>query len=171
VEIGPGPVLLSAVAWLYWTGSSTAGTVLLVWTLLVSPVDNILRPILIKKGADLPLLLIIAGVIGGMLAFGIIGLFVGPVVLAVAYTLFTAWINQDGAISRTEKTVEKIVGKESSQPALFMTVRRETARKRVPREAYLASDDADILISSCASRTTLHAQAQWIGDCSRSVYE
>ena len=114
VEIGPGPVLLSAVGWLYWTGDTTWGTVLLVWTLLVSPVDNILRPILIKKGADLPLLLIIAGVIGGMLAFGLIGIFVGPVLLAVAYTLFTAWINQEGAISRTEKTAEKVVGKESS---------------------------------------------------------
>ena len=79
------------------------GTVLLVWTLIISPVDNILRPILIKQGADLPLLLIIAGVIGGLLAFGIIGLFVGPVVLAVAYTLFTAWIDEDGAISQTEK--------------------------------------------------------------------
>ena len=85
VEIGPGPVLL-------------------VWTLLVSPVDNILRPILIKKGADLPLLLIIVGVLGGMFAFGIIGLFVGPVILAVAYTLFTAWINEDGAISKNRET-------------------------------------------------------------------
>jgi predicted PurR-regulated permease PerM len=80
-------------------GSPTPGTVLLVWTLLVAPVDNILRPILIKQGADLPILLIIAGVIGGLLAFGIVGLFVGPVVLAVAYTLFTAWINEDGKAS------------------------------------------------------------------------
>ena len=104
VEIGPGPVLICAVGWLYWTGDTTWGTVLLVWTLLVSPVDNILRPILIKKGADLPLLLIIAGVIGGMLAFGLIGIFVGPVILAVAYTLFTAWINQEGAISKNRET-------------------------------------------------------------------
>ena len=110
VQVGVVPVLLSAVGWLYWTGDTTWGTVLLVWTLLVAPVDNILRPILIKKGADLPLLLIIVGVVGGLLAFGIIGLFVGPVVLAVAYTLFTAWINQEGAISRTEKPS----GKESS---------------------------------------------------------
>jgi predicted PurR-regulated permease PerM len=47
---------------------------------------------LIKKGADLPLLLIFAGVIGGMLGFGLIGIFVGPVVLAVTYTLMLAWI-------------------------------------------------------------------------------
>ncbi len=54
--------------------------------------DNVLRPILIKKGADLPLLLIIAGVIGGLLAFGLVGLFVGPVILAIAYTLLIAWV-------------------------------------------------------------------------------
>ena len=103
VQIGVAPVMLGAVAWLYWTESPTAGTVLLVWTVLVIPVDNILRPILIKKGADLPLLLIIAGVIGGLLAFGVVGLFVGPVVLAVAYTLFTAWIKEDRAFGRTGK--------------------------------------------------------------------
>ena len=103
VQVGVIPIMLCAVGWLYWTGDSTWGTVLLVWTLVIAPVDNILRPILIKQGADLPLLLIITGVIGGLLAFGIIGLFVGPVVLAVAYTLFTAWINEDGASSRTEK--------------------------------------------------------------------
>ncbi|RPJ32133.1 MAG: AI-2E family transporter, partial [Planctomycetaceae bacterium] len=103
-------VLLPAVAWLYWTGSASSGTVLLVWTMLVIPIDNILRPILIKYGVDLPMLLVIAGVVGGLLAFGLIGIFVGPVVLAVAYTLFTAWIGEDEAINRTEKTS----GKESS---------------------------------------------------------
>jgi predicted PurR-regulated permease PerM len=48
---------------------------------------------LIRKGADLPLLLIFAGVIGGLLGFGLVGIFVGPVVLAVTYTLLTAWID------------------------------------------------------------------------------
>jgi predicted PurR-regulated permease PerM len=61
----------------------------------VGALDNVLRPMLIKKGADLPLLLIFAGVIGGMLGFGLIGIFVGPVVLAVTYTLLEAWI-EDG---------------------------------------------------------------------------
>ena len=100
VQVGVIPIMLCAVGWLYWTGDTTWGTVLLVWTLVIAPVDNVLRPILIKKGADLPLLLIIVGVIGGLLAFGIIGLFVGPVILAVAYTLFTAWIDQGGAIGK-----------------------------------------------------------------------
>jgi predicted PurR-regulated permease PerM len=96
VQVGVIPVLLCAVGWLYWTGQSTAGAMLLVWTMIIAPVDNILRPILIKQGADLPVLLIIAGVIGGMFAFGIVGLFAGPVVLAVSYTLLTAWINESG---------------------------------------------------------------------------
>jgi predicted PurR-regulated permease PerM len=66
--------------------------VLLVWTVVVGSLDNVIRPILIRKGADLPLLLILAGVIGGLVAFGIIGLFVGPVVLAVSYTLIKQWV-------------------------------------------------------------------------------
>ena len=57
--------------------------------------DNYLRPILIRKGADLPLLLIFTGVVGGLIAFGLIGIFVGPVVLAVAHTLITAWVDED----------------------------------------------------------------------------
>ena len=55
--------------------------------------DNFLRPFLIRRGADLPIILIITGVIGGLVAFGVIGLFIGPVVLAVTYTLLLAWIN------------------------------------------------------------------------------
>ncbi|MCU0564401.1 MAG: hypothetical protein MUE48_10750 [Desulfobacterales bacterium] len=58
-----------------------------------------MRPILIRKGANLPLLLIFAGVVGGLIAFGLIGIFVGPVVLAVAYTLLAAWVN-DGSLGR-----------------------------------------------------------------------
>jgi predicted PurR-regulated permease PerM len=96
-QIGVVPVLGCAVAWLYWTGDSTWGTFLLVWTILAGTVDNFLRPILIRRGADLPLLLIFAGVVGGLLAFGLIGIFVGPVVLAVADALLTAWIDSDVA--------------------------------------------------------------------------
>jgi len=57
-QIGAGPVLLLAVAWLYWSGDPVWGTAMLVWTLIVGSLDNILRPLLIKLGADLPLVLI-----------------------------------------------------------------------------------------------------------------
>ena len=92
--------MVPAVAWIYWSGETGWGTFLLVWTLVVVTMDNFLRPVLIKRGADLPLLLIFAGVIGGLLAFGLIGIFVGPVVLAVAYTLLGEWINLGEVESR-----------------------------------------------------------------------
>jgi len=96
-QIGAGPVLLLAVAWLYWSGDPWTATAFLVWALFVGSIDNVLRPLLIKRGADLPLVLIFAGVIGGLLAFGVVGLFVGPVVLAIAYTEVTAWVADGGA--------------------------------------------------------------------------
>lgn len=91
-QVGPMLILLPAVGWMYWTGDTGWATFLLVWSLVVGTLDNFLRPMLIKRGADLPLMLIFAGVIGGMLSFGLIGIFVGPVVLAVTWTLMLAWI-------------------------------------------------------------------------------
>jgi len=95
VQIGPGPVLFCAIAWLYWKGVTGWATGLLVWSIMVGTVDNVLRPFLIKKGADLPLLLIFAGVIGGLIAFGLVGIFIGPMVLAVAYMLLDAWVREE----------------------------------------------------------------------------
>jgi len=94
-QIGAVPVLVLAVVWTYWSVGTGWGTFLLIWTLVVGTMDNVLRPILIKKGADLPLLLIFIGVVGGLIAFGIIGLFVGPVVLAVAHKLLSAWVDEE----------------------------------------------------------------------------
>ena len=92
-QVGPTLVLVPATIWMYWTGDNVWGTCLLIWTVFVGTLDNFLRPVLIKQGADLPLLLIFAGVIGGLLSLGLLGIFVGPVVLAVSYTLLEAWIN------------------------------------------------------------------------------
>jgi predicted PurR-regulated permease PerM len=101
-QIGPAPVLIGAIIWLFVNGQHFWGGVMVVWSLVAMSMDNILRPLLIKRGADLPLLLIFAGVIGGLLAFGLIGLFVGPVVLAVSYTLLVAWVSE-GEAPRTER--------------------------------------------------------------------
>jgi len=94
-QVGTGPVLLPSIVYLYWKDGILWGTILLVWSIPVVALDNILRPLLIRKGVDLSLLLIFAGVIGGLIAFGIIGLFIGPVVLAVTYTLLKAWVSGD----------------------------------------------------------------------------
>lgn len=95
-QLGPALVLVPAVVWMYWSGNGAWATVLLVIAVVASTMDNVLRPYLIRKGADLPLLLIFAGVIGGLIGFGLVGLFVGPVVLAVTYRLVEEWV-ADGA--------------------------------------------------------------------------
>jgi len=91
-QIGPILVLVPAIVWLFYNGSTVTATLFLVWSIVVGALDNVLRPILIRRGANLPLLLIFAGVIGGLVAFGIVGLFIGPMVLAIAYTLLGEWI-------------------------------------------------------------------------------
>jgi len=100
-QIGPLIVLIPAVIWLYSSGQAVWGTVLLIFSVVAGTLDNFIRPILIKKGADLPLLLIFSGVIGGLIAFGIIGLFIGPVVLAVTYTLLEAWVTGSAQEEKT----------------------------------------------------------------------
>jgi predicted PurR-regulated permease PerM len=91
-QIGPGPVLIPAVIWLYWKHEALWGTVLLVISLMAITLDNLIRPALIRKGVDMPLVMILVGVIGGLMAFGIVGLFIGPVVLVVSSTLLKAWV-------------------------------------------------------------------------------
>ena len=91
-QIGPGLVLYPVVIWLFWNDETAWGVALLVWSIFVGFMDNFLRPILIRKGAHLPLLLIFVGVVGGLIAFGIIGIFVGPVLLAISYTLLREWV-------------------------------------------------------------------------------
>ncbi len=94
-QIGAGPVLIPAIIWLFWSGSTGWGIAMLIWSIFVMGMDGFLRPYLIRRNANLPLLLIFAGVIGGLISFGVIGLFIGPVLLAVCYTLMLAWINEE----------------------------------------------------------------------------
>jgi predicted PurR-regulated permease PerM len=97
-QLGPGFVLVPAVVWMYLYRDATLATILLILSVIALTLDNFLRPFLIKKGAaDLPLLLILAGVIGGLIAFGLIGIFLGPTILAVGYTLLLAWIAEGDA--------------------------------------------------------------------------
>jgi predicted PurR-regulated permease PerM len=103
-QVGVLPVMIPAVGWLYLSGNNMVGSLLLVWTVIVATSDNVMRAFLIKRGgADLPLLLIFAGVIGGLISFGLLGIFVGPVVLAVSYTLLSAWVNEPGDPTVDEK--------------------------------------------------------------------
>jgi predicted PurR-regulated permease PerM len=84
-----GPIIVYVFA----TSSTTVAVIFGVWTLAVSLSDNVLKPILLGRGVDVPLLVIFVGTIGGFIFGGIIGLFVGPVLLAVGYTLLNAWLD------------------------------------------------------------------------------
>ena len=103
-QIGPGLVLIPAAIWLFYSGHHVAGSLFAVWAIFVCSIDNFLRPVLIRKGVDLPMLLIITGVIGGLISFGIIGLFIGPVILAVTFTLLRAWVlrGENGAATEVK---------------------------------------------------------------------
>jgi predicted PurR-regulated permease PerM len=82
-------------AWLLLTGPPWRGLVLLLWCfLLVHPIDNILRPLLISNATRLPFLLVMFGAIGGLTAFGLVGLFVGPVLLGVAMIIWREWAGE-----------------------------------------------------------------------------
>ena len=95
-QVGPALVLIPATIWVYTNDGALWGTILLVFSIIAVTIDNVLRPIFIKKGAQLPLIMVFAGVIGGLIAFGIVGIFIGPVLLAVSYTLLKAWVTHTG---------------------------------------------------------------------------
>jgi predicted PurR-regulated permease PerM len=98
-QIGMLVVLIPAAIWVFWSGDPTWGTLLLIWSIAASMLDTWLRPLLVSRSANLPLLLIFVGVIGGFVAFGVLGIFVGPVVLAVAYTFLKTWVDKPSPLT------------------------------------------------------------------------
>jgi predicted PurR-regulated permease PerM len=92
LPVGAPLVWLPAAVWLLLQGSTGWGLFLLAYGALgISSVDNVIRPWFISRGADLPFLLTLLGALGGVLAFGLLGLFLGPVVLAVGFSLLKDW--------------------------------------------------------------------------------
>ena len=92
-QLGPTLVIIPACIWMFSHASGVAATIFLIYSIPMILLDNILRPILISRGVELPIILIFAGVIGGLLSFGVIGLFVGPVILAVTYSSLGLWVS------------------------------------------------------------------------------
>ena len=99
VPIGPPLVWVPAGLWLIQNGETGWGLFVLLWgTLAVSTIDNIIKPLIISRGVDLPFVLVLLGVLGGAIAFGFIGIFLGPVLLAVGYALLMEWAASRGRI-------------------------------------------------------------------------
>ncbi|NMZ06947.1 MULTISPECIES: AI-2E family transporter [Pseudomonas] len=104
IPMGPPLVWIPATAWLVWKGDYTYAVFLGVWgTFIISGVDNVLKPYLISRGGNLPLVIVLLGVFGGLIAFGFIGLFIGPTLLAVAYSLLTDWSASQAQVRREDK--------------------------------------------------------------------
>ena len=107
IQIGPGLVLLPLVIYAW---SSMSGGAALIFTVLAIPVsimDSFLRPVFISKSLETPMLVILIGVLGGMMAYGLIGIFMGPVLFAVFYELFKVWIDASPATDDTAEGAAK----------------------------------------------------------------
>ena len=94
VQLGIFLVAIPILVYVFADGDTTTFVALLIWTLVVGSLDNILKPILLGRGVEVPMAVIFVGAIGGFLSSGIIGLFVGAVVLVLGYKLFIAWLEE-----------------------------------------------------------------------------
>jgi len=94
VQIGPILILIPTVIYVFSTGSTVSAVLFLIWSLFVALIDNVLKPLLLGRGAKVPMVVIFVGAIGGFLDSGVIGLFIGSVVLALGYSLLVAWLDR-----------------------------------------------------------------------------
>jgi predicted PurR-regulated permease PerM len=93
IPLAPTLVWLPASLWLFYNGSTGMAITLAVWSFVIfNPLENVLRPYLISRGSSLPILLILLGMLGGLAAFGLLGIFVGPTILAIGHALVTEWV-------------------------------------------------------------------------------
>lgn len=92
VQIGPSLILVGATIYVFSEADTVTAVLFLIWNIFVGLIDNVLKPMLLGRGTKVPMIVIFVGAIGGFLGEGIIGLFVGSVVLALSFTLFTAWL-------------------------------------------------------------------------------
>lgn len=95
IQLGPMIILIPIAIYAWSTDPGTATLLFTVFAVPVGIMDGFLRPIFISKGLQTPMLVILVGVIGGMMAYGLIGVFIGPVLLAVFYELFMLWLSSD----------------------------------------------------------------------------
>ena len=92
IQLGPGLVTIPAIIYMFSTADTTTASIFAIWTIVMTLIDSVLKPMVFGRGAKVPTLVIFLGAIGGMLAHGIIGLFVGAIVLSLGYKLYEAWL-------------------------------------------------------------------------------
>lgn len=95
IQLPPLIILGPIVVWVFSVNSGTSATIFAIYAIIVSGSDSFLKPMLLGRGLDIPMLVILLGAIGGAMAAGIIGLFIGAVILAVGYTILMAWMSAE----------------------------------------------------------------------------
>jgi predicted PurR-regulated permease PerM len=106
MQLPPILILGPIAAWVFSTADPVPATIFLVYSIIVSFSDGLLKPMLLGRGVDVPMLVILLGAIGGMITAGIIGLFIGAVILALGYQLFQFWLN-DGKVESEPELVDE----------------------------------------------------------------
>jgi predicted PurR-regulated permease PerM len=105
IQLGPGLIMIPTAIWLFAAGDSQLTAILFtIYMIPVILIDNFLKPILLGRGVDVPMLVIFLGAIGGFISMGIIGLFVGSIVLVVGYTMMMEWLKNDGAVEQASQS-------------------------------------------------------------------
>ncbi len=94
-QIGPGLIIIPTMIYMFMEASTGAAVLYLIYMFPVMLIDNVLKPVLMGRGSNIPVIVIFLGVIGGTIAYGLIGVFVGPVVLAVGYNMFRVWVDRE----------------------------------------------------------------------------
>ncbi|WP_462322098.1 AI-2E family transporter [Halochromatium sp.] len=92
IQLGAFPVVLGVSLYMFYSADMTTAILFAIWSAFVASLDNILKPLLLGRGVEVPMAVIFVGAIGGLLNAGIIGLFIGPVILVLGYELFLAWL-------------------------------------------------------------------------------
>lgn len=103
IQLGVGIVTIPAAVYVLYTADTVTAVVFLLWTIFVTFMDNFLKPVLLGRGAPVPMIVIFLGAIGGFLTQGILGLFLGAVILSLGFNLYQAWIQQAGEPEGSEE--------------------------------------------------------------------
>ncbi|MCZ6470129.1 MAG: AI-2E family transporter, partial [Gammaproteobacteria bacterium] len=107
VQIGALPVIIGVAIYVFVTNDNTLTTVIfLAWSLVVGVIDNIIKPLVMGRGINVPTVIIFLGAIGGFISSGIIGLFTGAVILVIGYSLFQAWLANSLELPAPEESTE-----------------------------------------------------------------
>jgi predicted PurR-regulated permease PerM len=104
IQIGIFPVVIPVIIYMFYTADPLTAGILTGWLILVSLLDNLLKPILLGRGAPVPMLVIFLGAIGGFFSMGFVGLFVGAVVLSIGFKLLRAWLDE---LSQPDTTTDE----------------------------------------------------------------